>query len=199
MLFRGMSKMVQGELGEARAVYELIKHGYRVSIPSHVQIPYDLIAEKDGRFYRVQVKTTHSIARSTTRTYAVSLVTTNANTGSRKKLSKLEVDLLFVLTDDDRCWLIPSEVLDDQGSITVGSEKFSTYQISGWRRVNEISEDQTTETVVIPQKRVIVNNPPLSRDQMSELMRTESLPNIAKMFNMSYGTARRLAKKWELL
>ena len=45
-----------GELGESSVLAALIKAGYRVSLPFGDHDRYDLVAELDGQFQRLQVK-----------------------------------------------------------------------------------------------------------------------------------------------
>lgn len=46
----------KGTLGQAAAIDKLTRLGYNVALPIGV-LRYDLVAEKDGRFLRIQVKT----------------------------------------------------------------------------------------------------------------------------------------------
>lgn len=55
-MFQNLNRMQQGDLGEVRCIYELVKLGYSVSKPMHVHLPYDFIADKNNKLYRVQVK-----------------------------------------------------------------------------------------------------------------------------------------------
>ena len=50
------SKM-KGQLSEARTLYEFQKYGVPVCVPWGDNERYDLIAEFDGKFNRIQVKT----------------------------------------------------------------------------------------------------------------------------------------------
>ena len=55
---RLINRRQQGDLGEASAIEWLTRVGATVSIPFGHSPDYDLVAEVDGRLYRVQVKTT---------------------------------------------------------------------------------------------------------------------------------------------
>lgn len=46
-----------GVLGKAAAIVKLLSLGYNVSIPVSDSLRYDLVAERAGAFFRVQVKT----------------------------------------------------------------------------------------------------------------------------------------------
>ncbi|MEK7277840.1 MAG: group I intron-associated PD-(D/E)XK endonuclease [Chloroflexota bacterium] len=49
-----------GQIGEAAVMQRLITEGWQVLIPYGNSAPYDLAAEKDGRFVRIQVRTTRT-------------------------------------------------------------------------------------------------------------------------------------------
>lgn len=49
-----------GQIGEIAIMQRLIRAGWRVFIPYGNSAPYDLVAEKGGRFVRVQVRTTRA-------------------------------------------------------------------------------------------------------------------------------------------
>ena len=53
----------QGNIGLAKAIYELQVLGYRTSIPFTENQNYDLICDKDNKLYRVQIKTTKQISK----------------------------------------------------------------------------------------------------------------------------------------
>ena len=48
---------LKGDVTQAFILAELVKHCYAVLLPWGDNQRYDLVAEKDGRFYRVQCKT----------------------------------------------------------------------------------------------------------------------------------------------
>jgi hypothetical protein len=54
---RLINRRQQGDLGEASAIEWLTRQGATVSVPMGHSPDYDLIAEVDGRLWRVQVKT----------------------------------------------------------------------------------------------------------------------------------------------
>lgn len=69
----------KGSIAEALVVADVIRRGYRVSIPYCADSPYDLLVDREGRIERVQVKFAQVIkdgirfpCRSTRRTYTSS-------------------------------------------------------------------------------------------------------------------------------
>lgn len=90
---------------------------------------YDLVAEKDNRLYRVQVKTTR-FKRTQTSNYQVNFRTNGGNkTGSTsKKLDRELVDYVFVMTQDNVCYFIPILQVYEKLSINL-CEKYSSFII----------------------------------------------------------------------
>lgn len=129
----------QGNIGEARAIYEYTKLGYIVAKPLIECCPYDLIIDDyTGTLKRVSVKTSKQLRKSykgyNITGYTIQLLTSGGNTkqGSiRKPASHHLYDLLFVLTENDKCWSIPSHELGEKGVIMLDSSKqqFSKYQL----------------------------------------------------------------------
>lgn len=97
----------QGNIGLAKALYELHLLGYRISIPITENQNYDLIVDKDNKLYRVQVKTTKQ--KSKYGIYGVNLRTLGGNQSFHtiKKHKTGDYDLLYVLTDENTSYLIP--------------------------------------------------------------------------------------------
>lgn len=116
-----MNTKQQGDIGVAKAIYYYTAEGYTVSIPNTDNSRYDLVIDKDGQLYRVQVKTTSFKVKSGS--YEVKLSTQGGNRswgGTIKKLSKNEIDLLFIACDDGTTYEFNAEEIDDRPSITLG-------------------------------------------------------------------------------
>ena len=114
----------QGNIGEARAIYEYTLQGFRVSKPFAENCPYDLIIEREGIFQAVSVKTTSQKNKSKqydVSGYMVQLNTTGGNTKgiTRKDADHTKYDLVFILADNNKCWSIPANVLENKKSILV--------------------------------------------------------------------------------
>ena len=124
----------QGLLGELKARFMMTHLGYETCTPDGIHVPFDLLAVKDGQMFRVQVKTSRSKPAgkwAKDGTFAVNLITSGGNTtvNTRKKIDKSQVDLLFVMVTDGRCWLIPFDKIEATSSIVVGISKYDEYQI----------------------------------------------------------------------
>ena len=113
----------QGNLGEARAIYELTKLGYVVSKPLTVNNKYDLIVDDGRALSRVSVKT--SFNKKDSGAYEVTIRTSGGNTSKNviKGRQVGDVDFLFVMLDNGDCYLIPdSELGEAKHSIVVGNK-----------------------------------------------------------------------------
>lgn len=102
----------QGNIGLAKAIYELQLLGYRISIPITENQEYDLIGDKDNKLYRIQVKTTR--CKSKYGVYCVNLRTLGGNRSFHtiKKHVAGNYELLYVLTEENDSYLIPdSEIM----------------------------------------------------------------------------------------
>jgi len=128
----------QGDLGEARAVYEYTKLGYTVLKPLSEGNKYDLVVDNGTNLLKVQVKTSRCQTKSGG--YEVSLKTSGGNTKSNtiRRRSQDDYHLLFVLTENGRCWSIPVEALGNASTaIIVGTCKYAEFEIGGSREVGE--------------------------------------------------------------
>jgi len=110
----------QGNLGLSRAIADLQFLGYRLSIPLTENQKYDLIADKDDKLYKVQVKTTKR--KSKYGIYLANLRTLGGNKSSHtiKKRETGDWDLLYVLTDENVSYLIPDDDIKATNAISLG-------------------------------------------------------------------------------
>ena len=110
----------QGNIGLAKAIYELQVLGYRVSIPLTENQKYDLICEKNDTLYRIQVKTTKQKSK-----YGIFMANLRTVGGSQKKfIAKKRIagdyDLLYVLTENNISFLIPDSIINANSTISLG-------------------------------------------------------------------------------
>lgn len=121
----------QGDIGVGSAVAWFMRNGYTVSIPVSESQRYDLIVDKDNVLQRVQIKT--STRREPSGGFLVALETRGGNqswSGTSHFFDKETSDLLFILTDCDDQYLIPTEKLQDNArSIVVGGAKWIEYRV----------------------------------------------------------------------
>ena len=122
----------QGDIGEARAIYEYVKLGYIVSKPINDKAKYDLIIDKDGVLQRVQVKTSSNHVKENNNIYKIKISSdyANRNVSIRKPRNELDYDILFVLVESGEVWSIPVEHLGDvKTQINVGGTKYQEYKL----------------------------------------------------------------------
>lgn len=191
-MFETMSRAQQGDLGEARAAYELVKLGYKLSKPLHNHVPYDLIGDKDGRLYKIQIKTSGYVVReSRGAVYQVQLATSGGNTkiNTRKDIDLSVIDFIFVLTSDDRCWLIPATEIVRGNYITVGTKSFEQFQISGYKNEKPKRKPKIDKRFKVP---------PFTKEELNALIWKHPTYEVGKMFNISDNGISRWVKKWGL-
>lgn len=124
----------QGNVGEARAIFELANLGYTIYKPLFQNTKSDLIVEKEGKLFKVQVKTSRVDRRTHGGGFRVQLYTSGGNTKTNTIRNRQEgdYDMLFIVHITGRCWLIPVESLRDANAdITVGGIKYSEFEITG--------------------------------------------------------------------
>ena len=141
-LVRNSNHKTQGDLGEARAVYEYTKLGYTVLKPLSEGNKYDFVIDDGSNLLKVQVKTSRCKTKSGG--YEVCLKTSGGNTkiNTIRRRARTDYDLLFVLTENGKCWSIPSSALGDAAtSIIVGTCKYADYEI---RESGEVGESHET-------------------------------------------------------
>ena len=115
---------IQGDVGLSCAIQYFSVCGYTVSIPLTDSQDYDLVVEIQSILYKVQVKTvTH---KAPSGYYRVSLRTCGGNSKGTyiKYGTDIIYDLLFVLTDEGDCYLIPKkEIINHKAGVTLGKDK----------------------------------------------------------------------------
>ena len=120
----------QGDMGEARAIYEYTRLGYTVLTPLTDSDKFDIVIYDGEKFLRVQSKT--STQKKKGGGYEVQLRQTGGNTKKHTSRNRHEndYDILFVLLEDGRCFSIPAPILNKATvSIIVGNTKYNEYQI----------------------------------------------------------------------
>ena len=128
-----MGPRQQGDAGELSAMSWLVEHGYHVYLPLGHSPDCDMVADRDGRLQRVQVKTSRSWQDGR---WAVTLCTRGGNQSWNrviKRFSPQRCDSLFVLVADGRRWFIPADVVEGESRITLGGPKYASYEVDRGR------------------------------------------------------------------
>jgi hypothetical protein len=110
----------QGLIGVTDALAYFGSVGWSVSMPLIDSQPYDLVADDGVRLHRVQVKTTTH--RSRYGVFVVSLATRGGNQSfhTSKDFDPSASDLLYVLTDERKRYLIPTRAITTTTSVSLG-------------------------------------------------------------------------------
>ena len=117
----------QGDVGLGAAIAYFTRHGVTTCLPLTDNQDYDLVIDDNG-LKKVQIKTTY--ATNTSGNYNVSL-RTNGGNRSRKTVKLFDnqsIDLLFILTEKNDMYLIPSSHIKAINSIVL-CEKYRQYKL----------------------------------------------------------------------
>ncbi|NBW23524.1 MAG: hypothetical protein EBR82_87840 [Caulobacteraceae bacterium] len=118
-----------GAVGVAKVAAALFRNGYSVLTPMEDFAGYDLVAEKGGKFIRIQVKTTSGMERGKS---FYRFVTCK---GSRKKLRYYGSNVDYVVchaTDEDLFWSFPVN------QCRTASKKLHPRSGSSWRILSDL-------------------------------------------------------------
>ena len=121
---------IQGNVGVGIAIAWFMSAGYDVSIPVTDSQDYDLVIGVDNRLSTVQVKTTYH--QTTTGNYQANLRVVGGNrsgTGKVKHFDPNKVDYVFIVTDANEKYFIPSHEIENKRSITL-CDKYDRYLVS---------------------------------------------------------------------
>jgi len=107
MSTKKLSNRQIGAVGVARVAGALFRNGYSVLTPMEDFVGYDLVAEKDSKFIRIQVKTT----MKTERDKLYYRFMTSGGSDGKSAYTKEKIDLLICWAmDEDLFWVLkPSE------------------------------------------------------------------------------------------
>lgn len=126
-----------GEIGESVVQTDLLKSDFNISIPVG-EFPYDLVVERDGTFYRVQVKTARR------RGDRDNSIVVSLRTGPDKQYDEDAFDILAVYDPQtDECYYADwQEVGFNKFNLYVGDES----DMMAMHRENaNLSNDYTIE------------------------------------------------------
>ena len=111
------------------AIAWLTRAGFGVWIPLGHSPDADLIARRDDRLLRVQVKTSTALRNDR---YEVSLATKGGNrswSGLVKTIDPSRYEYLFVLVGDGRQWFIPAAQIMAKTMVLLGGPKYAAFEV----------------------------------------------------------------------
>ncbi len=120
----------QGDMGELSAASWLTEQGYDVYLPLGHSPDCDMVADRDGRLIRVQVKTSQCAVKDR---FQITLATRGGNrswSGLVKRFSPDRCDFLFVHVGDGRRWFIPAGAVEGGAGIMLGGPKYAALEVS---------------------------------------------------------------------
>lgn len=133
-MFATFNTVQQGNVGLGMAIALFCSKGWIVSIPLNDCQCYDLVVDAGEGLKKVQVRTTRYKGHRPSKAgdYVVQLqhMHTNRTKNEQRHFDNTTVDLLFVVTEDSRMYLIPAEEIDGKSSLQLG-RKCDKYLIGG--------------------------------------------------------------------
>ena len=128
--FASLNSKSQGDIGVGAAIGYFSSLGWKVLIPLSDNQPYDLVIDDGVALKKVQVKTSKHKDRYDK--YVVTLSTSGGNkTGTKvKKFDNSVVDLLFILLEDGKRYLIPANYVEAKRAIQMG-EGYKEFLVEG--------------------------------------------------------------------
>ena len=94
-----------GAIGVSRVMSSLLRCGYNVLLPMEDFSGYDLVAEKDGKFHRIQVKTAQNVEPGRSR-YRFTTSCGSGYNAPKKLITGVDYVACWGM-NDDVFWLLP--------------------------------------------------------------------------------------------
>lgn len=136
-----INSKTKGQLSEARVLYEFQKYHIPVCLPWGDNERYDMIAEFDGKFNRIQIKTSNEENNGAVMCYARS--STNHTTNKNLTTYIGEVDyFVFVNQTHDILALVPITDIGTQKTIRLRLTPPSNGQTKNVRYFSDYSFDK---------------------------------------------------------
>lgn len=125
-----MYQALQGNIGLGKAIEYFTSHSIPVCIPLNDTQKYDLVVDMDGTLARISVKTSRFKMAKTS--YYVLLQNCGGSSGKGKirKFDNTTCDYVFVLTGNNKMYLIPSSKITAKAGISVGN-KYTEFEVFG--------------------------------------------------------------------
>ena len=139
------SKM-KGQLSEARALYEFQKRNIPVCIPWGENERYDMIAEFNGKFNRIQVKTSNEERNGAICCYCRS----STNHTTNKNLTTYEDDVdyfVFVNQTYDLIAIVPIEEIGNKKQIRLRLQPAANGQTTNTRFFSDFSFEKMFDNI----------------------------------------------------
>lgn len=120
----------QGDFGLGRAISFFAENGLTISVPLTDSQDYDLVVDVDGHLKKVQIKTSRYRNRKGMYTINLSIKGGNRSFNTVKMFDCSAVDYIFIVTDSNELYLIPTLGLSNKTSLSLG-KKFERFRWNG--------------------------------------------------------------------
>ena len=137
---------MKGQLSEARALYEFQKRNIPVCIPWGDNERYDMIAEFNGKFNRIQVKTSNEERNGAICCYCRS----STNHTTNKNLTTYEDDVdyfVFVNQTYDLIAIVPIEEIGNKKQIRLRLQPAANGQTTNTRFFSDFSFEKMFDNI----------------------------------------------------
>lgn len=125
-----MYQSLQGNLGLGKAIAYFTSHQIPIAIPLNDTQKYDLIADFDNKLQRISVKTSRYTENNGI-SYQVQLKNSGGSSGKSviRNFNNDSCDYVFIYTENEKIYLIPSKDINAKSSINVGN-KYQEYIVN---------------------------------------------------------------------
>lgn len=196
----------KGDIGLTKVIADLVEKGFKISLPLHEHLQYDLIADFEGKLIRVQTKFRYK--QQSKKSISFKCATThrghNGKVVERKYLeSDFELYAIYSL-ETKLCYYVPNV---GQNSITICESFSQSYTYVYWY------EDFLDPLISkLPQKRKSENfanfNPPALKNLKHSSLKVKNRPNCEQLqeeikkygycgTGRKYGVSDNAIRKWE--
>jgi hypothetical protein len=119
----------KGDNAIGKAIEYYISSGYEVCLPVGDKRPYDLIVEKNGKTWRVQVKYAGWYPKKQKCFAGLRITGGNRSNNYAKKYKDDEFDVLFVYTETGNRYHIPWQSVDARSELSIDTNKYLKYRV----------------------------------------------------------------------
>ena len=119
-----------GAVGVARVAAVLFRNGYSVLTPMEDFTGYDLVAERDGKFHRIQVKTTTK--PENTKLYYRFMTAQGVTKKGKYSKNKVDYIVCYAMDDSELFWLFKTSECQKP------TKKCYPKSGSSWRVINDL-------------------------------------------------------------
>lgn len=126
------SSHINGDIAEARFLYDASVREWQVCLPASSSLAYDFAVKRNDTegWMKVQVKSAYKEIKKREKQKQESRLTACLKTGRKEGYTKESFDLLYVFSKDiDVAWIFPWKDLKNKKEIIVSSPKYRKYQI----------------------------------------------------------------------